>query len=105
MAGSGIAKLDFVEITISITHERTGDLDIVLQKEGGAADFLHHVHQCQRDTVSHLEVCSPIDGYTFSSVRHLDESADGRWTLTVMDKAPGHTGTLDSWKLDFHGRP
>lgn len=95
--GSGVRQVDFVEVTVTLTHTSTGDLDLVLRHEGGGFSRLHPNHTCQP--------CSPITGFTFSSVRHLDERGDGRWTLEVRDRAPQDVGRLVSWKLTLWGRP
>jgi kexin len=105
VAGSGIGHVEFVEIIPTFAHDRTGDLDIVLSRPGGASDQLHVPHTCAPDMVTNREVCSPIVDYPFGSVRHLDEPGDGDWTLTVKDRRSGTVGTLQSWKLVLYGRP
>jgi len=44
-----------------------------------------------------------FDNWRFGSVRHLDESSQGIWTLTVRDRESGNTGTFESWQLRIFG--
>ena len=104
VSGSGIAALEFVEIVVSLTHEHSGDLELTVQKVGGANDVLLQPHRCIPDELSHLEVCSNLDEYPFGSTRHLDEPGDGSWVLTVRDTKSGSTGTLLDWHLNLYGR-
>jgi kexin len=105
IANSGVGKVEFVEIVVTLSHARTGDLDIIVQKAAGARDVLHEPHTCQVDPVAHHEVCSTITAYPFGSTRHLDEPGDGAWTITVRDRRVGNTGQLSSWQLTLFGRP
>lgn len=105
VASSGIAKLDFVEVQVTITHPRSGDLSLVLSHGGGGSSVFMVPHACDTDSSTHLEACTDVAAYVFGSVRHLDEPGDGAWTLTVRDRQAGHTGTLAQWKLTLHGRP
>jgi len=97
VSNSGVGHVEFVEVTVTVPHTRTGDLELRLEKQGGTFDLLHVPHSCG--------ACSDIDGYTFGSVRHLDEPGDGRWTLKATDTVTGETGTLANWTLSLHGRP
>lgn len=103
VASSGIGHVEWVEIEITIAHTRTADLEILLQKSGGVTDTLHPLHGCV-DANFAPGPCSDIDGFVFNSVRHLDEPADGQWTLVVKDRRAGTVGTLTSWKLRIFGR-
>ncbi len=105
VAASGIARLDFVEVQVTLTHPRSGDLDLVLSHAGGASSVFLAPHACDRDPVTRAEACTDLAAYVFGTVRHLDEPADGAWTLTARDKKVANTGSLAQWKLIFHGRP
>lgn len=104
VANSGIGHIEWVEIEVTIAHARTADLEITLQKSGGVTDTLHPLHGCINTNTSQPGPCSDIDGFVFNSVRHLDEPADGSWTLVVKDRRAGTVGTLTSWKLRIFGR-
>jgi kexin len=98
VSGSGVRQVDEVEVTVTITHPAAGDLELVLRHDGGARSKLHPAHRC-------MGTCSAINGFTFTSVRHLDEPGDGKWTLEVRDIASQDVGRFVSWKLALYGRP
>jgi len=103
VAGSGIGHVEVIEVEVSIAHARTSDLEITLQKSGGAQDVLMPQHNCTDPNTGNATACSDVDAFVFTSVRHLDEPADGPWTLTVKDRRAGTTGTLTSWQLRIYG--
>jgi proprotein convertase subtilisin/kexin type 2 len=96
--GSGVAALDVVEVTLTIDHSYSGDLDVRLEHEGGGFSRLHPNHACAPPG------CSRLSGVTFTSVRHLDEAGDGRWRLVVRDTSPQDVGRVVSWSLRLFGR-
>ena len=67
--------------------------------------MLHPLHACIEPATFNPAPCSDIDGFVFTSVRHLDEPADGPWTLTVTDRRAGAVGQLTSWQLRIFGSP
>ncbi len=97
VSGSGIAQIEWIEITFSATdHTRHGDLEVTLTNNStGTVSVLSQQHSATN---------TPYTNWVFSSARHLGEAADGTWTLTVKDRATGDTGTFQSWKLTFYGR-
>ena len=87
--------VEYAEVTVDITHERRGDLELVLTSPSG--------------TQSVLASPRPSDfgedlNWTFMTVRHWNEQAEGLWTLTVRDLQDGSVGTIHSWELTIHGR-
>lgn len=99
VAGSGIQRLEWVEIEFTADHQNDGDLRITLRNNStGTSSILAEPRTC-----SGVETCGNYSGWVFSSARHLGEAADGRWTLTVSDGLTGHTGTITGWKLTFYG--
>lgn len=106
VSGSGISNIEFVEVTFSASdHTYFGDLWITLTHvTTGTQSILAETHQCQ-DENENPKTCSPsYNGWVFGDARHLGESADGNWTLTVRDLAAANTGTFQSWGLTFYGR-
>lgn len=97
VSASGVRQVDVVEVTVTITHPVSGELELVLRHGGGASSRLHPAHRCSP--------CSAIDGFTFTSVRHLDEPGDGAWTLEVRDGTAQDVGRWVSWRLALSGRP
>ena len=41
--------------------------------------------------------------YTFTSVAHWGELANGDWTLSVADRAAGQAGAITGWTLRVYG--
>lgn len=101
--GSGLAEVDVVEVTLTIEHPHSGDLEVRLEHEGGGFSRLHPQHACAPGR-SGQPACSPLAQVTFTSVRHLDESGDGRWRLVVRDLAAQDVGRLVSWRPTLFGR-
>ena len=97
VANSGIGSIEFIDITFSAAdHPYSGDLDIALTSPSGAVSQLSAQHICS-------PACTAYNAWVFGSARHLGESADGKWTLTVRDLKTGDTGTFQSWGLKFYG--
>jgi proprotein convertase subtilisin/kexin type 2 len=97
VSGSGIAHLEHVAITFSAAdHTFSGDLRVVLTAPSGTQSVLAETHDCPSGA-------TPYSAWVFGSVRHLDEPADGTWSLNVSDGAAGNTGTFQSWSLEFRG--
>lgn len=103
VSNSGIGRIESIEVELTVPHQRSGDLEIVLSKNGTVSDLLHPSHSCLDPDTGSTQ-CSDIDAFVFMSVRHLDEAADGLWTLTVRDRRANNTGTFASWKLRIFGR-
>lgn len=105
ISNSGIGHIEAIEIEVTAPHARSGDLEIILTRSGmpSVNDVLHPPHSCF-DPDTNSNDCSDIDAFVFTSVRHLDEPADGTWTLSIRDRRSNNTGTFASWKLRIFGR-
>ncbi len=101
VAGSGITRIEWIEIELTANHQSDGDLEIVLRNNNtGMVSVLAQPRVCPGTTADR---CGNYDPWTFSSARHLGEAADGQWTLSVRDGLPQDLGTVVSWKLTFYG--
>jgi kexin len=100
VTASGIGQIEHVEVHFSAPdHPFSGDLEITLINETtGTRSRLASVHSCPGFQ------CRAYDAWAFGTLRHLGESADGDWTLSVVDAAAQDVGTFESWGLVFHGR-
>lgn len=96
-----ITRIEFVEVEITTRHTYHGDLRIDLVSPQGGNSRLISERQCDTGT---SDACGAYTGWRFGSVRHLDESANGVWTLTVSDRVAFDTGRLDKWRVIVHGR-
>ena len=106
VTGSGIGKIEFVEVVFTSNHTYAGDLQVVLSKAGSVESRLAEAHICRNPSTGQSINCGAgyASGWRFGDARHLDESADGDWTLTVRDGFPEDTGTFQSWTLRIYGR-
>lgn len=96
VSGSGIQHIEWVAVTFTADHARSGDLEVVLTAPSGTSSVLAEQHTCPAG-------CTPYNGWVFGDARDLGEGADGTWTLTVKDLASGTVGTFSSWQLTFYG--
>jgi kexin len=99
VTGSGITSIEFIEVTFTAAdHPFPGDLEVVLTNVAtGTVSRLAEARDC-------LNCTTPYDAWVFGSVRHLGETVDGAWILTVADRVAADTGTFQSWSLRFYGR-
>ena len=111
VAGSGISKIEYVEITFTASNTTAadnvaGDLEISLvntSTAGGAISLLTEAHTCLNGTTPGAVCTVPYTAAVFGSARHLGEPVDGTWRLTVKDLVAGDTGTFQAWSLKFYG--
>lgn len=112
VSGSGITKIEYVEVTADITHADWGNLTIDLRRTTGPATTsrLTIAHNCLNLSTGAEANCT-VSGNTFrfGSARHLGEVGDGTWTLEVIDgdgaagRTDGVTGTLNGWTIRIFG--
>jgi subtilisin-like proprotein convertase family protein len=88
--------LEHVQLTLTATHPNRGELEITLTAPSGMVSRL---------MPSHADTGADYQAWTFSSVRHWGEEANGTWTLRVADRSTlsSTQGTLRSATLSLHG--
>ena len=108
-----ITRIEFVEVEFdagrapdpAVTYY-SGDLRVELIGPAPASllsllaserQFLLDSHNVAHDSGSYSH-------WKFGSVRHLEESPAGTWTLRVTDAQPGDSGVWNSWRLTIWGR-
>ena len=120
ISSSGNAEDELKTVTVNITHTYNSDLIVRLYSPSGA-----YVDLANGDggggnnftnTVFDEDAATPISSGTppFTGTYDLDNganwtgtfsstpnSADGTWTLYVIDCASGDFGTLDDWSMEF----
>ncbi|MRD48908.1 S8 family serine peptidase [Caenimonas koreensis DSM 17982] len=106
LGGSGISKLEFVDVTVDANLPDFGTADITLTSPSGTVSTLTTPHQCRdlSDSSNPKTVAcgnSLQGGFRFGVVRLMDEPADGTWTLRVGDQASG--STLTAWSIKAYG--
>jgi proprotein convertase subtilisin/kexin type 2 len=100
-ADCGITQIEFVEVRVTATHTYSGDLRIRLISPQGSVSRLAESRICRGDG---SDPCGKFDGWTFGSMRHLDEVAAGTWTLELADMVEFDEGRLEKWSLTLYGR-
>lgn len=89
--------VEHVDVWINIAdHPFPGDLDITLISPAGTESRLAFGGEYYVD--------GRYENWRFSTVRCLDEDAQGTWKLIVKDLTALDTGTLSSWSLQVAGR-
>jgi subtilisin-like proprotein convertase family protein len=99
-----INQIEFVEVRFSATHDFSGDLRIELTSPSGLVSVLASERLCDADGDGLADDCGAYNGWTFGSVRHLDEPSQGTWALRVADRIGGDAGQWNSWSLTLWGR-
>ena len=97
---SSLSKVEFVDVVLTSDHSYSGDLEVVLTSPTGTRSVLAESHFC-----SGSGSCGPgfNNGWRFGSLRHMDETPNGTWTLSVRDGFSDDTGNFQSWQLVLRG--
>lgn len=98
--GENIA-VEFVEVMLELIHTDPSKLEIVLTSPSETNSTLSHSYY------KYLLETETFNGFTFGSVRYLDENSNGTWKLTIKDKDwlnESSYGTLSSFILKIYGR-
>jgi subtilisin family serine protease/subtilisin-like proprotein convertase family protein len=88
-------RVETVVLTVTIAHDRWGDLAIKLISPSGIVSPLAEPHPSKG--------IGGIPGWAFTSIRNWGEDSCGEWTVQVADLAQDFVGTLDALRLDFLG--
>jgi subtilisin-like proprotein convertase family protein len=95
-----ITNLDFrvehVTLTMTAPHPYWGDLAVTLTSPGGIQSRL-------AETIASVDASYSYQAWTFTSVRHWGEKANGTWTAKVADLAAYDSGTLQALELTLYG--
>ena len=104
LQGSGIARMEFAELSITSDHTNVGDLEIILTSPAGTASKVSVVREC-KDAAEAVVTCGSglESGFTFGIARLIGEAADGNWTLSVRDGRTGETGSVSAWSIRAYG--
>ena len=87
-------RVEHVTVTLDAQHTLRGDLAVTLTSPSGMQSRLAELHNDYNPN---------YPAWTFSSVRHWGEEAQGTWTLNVADLYSNETGTLRWARIDFYG--
>lgn len=95
---SGLQTLEHVSVTVTITHPRRGNVEMVLLCPSGMSSLIGARRVLDTDATGFTD-------WTFSTVRCWGERAEGQYSLHVTDhrEAALSLGTLKRWKLTLYG--
>ncbi|HEY5799779.1 MAG TPA: S8 family serine peptidase [Burkholderiaceae bacterium] len=91
-----------VDVTVNITHDFVGDLQLALTSPAGTVSYL--LYRPAQGVLSAFGSEQHDVHFTFDTVLSWGESAQGDWRLSVTDLAKGDAGTFDSWSINLIGR-
>mgnify|MGYP001157225847 FL=1 len=86
--------VESVDVTVDISHDYRGELEIVLVSPSGKESWLAEERSDSGDD---------YDNWTFNTVHHWDEPSLGEWQLKIRDSDSGNNGTLNHWSMILHG--
>ncbi len=87
---------EHVQVRIQTSHFLRADLRIILHSPSGTVSVLQAKNS---DTTA-----GPSD-WTYLSTQHFFEPTKGDWTVSVIDEAPGNTGSILGTSLVLYGVP
>lgn len=91
-------NVEYVDVWFSAAdHLFWEDLEVSLISPSGTKSVLAPVPD------NPVGTGSVYDNWRFGSARHLGESSEGDWKLTVKDLAEVDTGTFQSWTIKVYG--
>lgn len=96
--GCSLQTIEYISVDLAFAHSYTGDIEVELQSPTGTRSTLTEAHLCAGGRCASLS-----NGWTFGSVRHLGEAANGDWQVHVRDRQAGNIGALRSWRITLHG--
>ncbi len=88
-------RAEHVKINLDVLHTFRGDLEMYLTSPNGTTSRLVQAI-----------AAGPIDNYIdfpFMTVRNWGETANGIWTLRIVDLAPADVGTLTGARMTVYG--
>ncbi len=93
----GLQRLEHVTITVTITHQCRGDLDIWLVSPSNIISYIGPRRNVDKSK-------DGFSNWTFMSVKHWEEPPAGEWTLIIKDNYNEHlSGKLENWYLTLWG--
>eukprot|EP01134_Creolimax_fragrantissima_P000424 CFRG0424T1 len=95
--GGRVDCVETVTVTVTITHENRGDLEVILRSPMGTSSNL----------LSHRKFDNSTEGFVgwkLSTLHHWGEDPKGQWELEVRDVSENSkVGTLIEWSIQCYG--
>jgi kexin len=101
---TGIKKIEWVDATVHLNHGYWGDLLIQLYSPSGTEAILMEPHNCSDGNGTRTECQTGNMDWRFGIARFLDETAEGKFRISVQDKAVQDAGYFKKWDLTIYGR-
>lgn len=102
IAGYSLFLLEYVQVTMTLTHPVRGKLGIHLQCPSGTTSVIGAPRP-------HDNSSDGFTDWTFTTVRCWGEEPTGNWTLLISDSVPPDSdlfmGRLIKWRLTLFGTP
>ncbi|KAI9355146.1 peptidase S8/S53 domain-containing protein [Zopfochytrium polystomum] len=97
LASVGLARLEHITVTVTIRHQRRGDVQVDLVSPNGVVSNVGVKRVNDNDP-------NGFKNWTFMTVAHWNENPLGTWEVVVTDNAnPAKTGVFESVYLTFWG--
>ncbi|KAM8927687.1 proprotein convertase subtilisin/kexin type 7 [Pelodytes ibericus] len=93
---SGMNTLEHVAVTVTISHQRRGNLEIRLFCPSGISSLIGARRSIDTDPTGYTE-------WTFSTVRCWGENAEGTYKVLISDSGDLKGGVLQQWQLTLYG--
>ncbi|MBN3312594.1 PCSK7 convertase, partial [Atractosteus spatula] len=95
---SGMLTLEHVAITLTMTHPRRGNVEILLHCPSGMTSLIGARRIMDAEPTGYAD-------WTFSTVRCWGERAEGQYSLQLTDYRDGvlSPGVLNRWRLTLYG--
>ena len=94
---AGDITVEHVDVWVTTEHLRIDDLRIVLISPAGTESVLAIGGE------GYMLPTERYDHWRFSTVRCMDENAQGTWRLRVTDTKSGYSGSLSEWAIEILG--
>lgn len=90
-------KVERVTATVTLTYSNRGALIIMLTSPANVTSVLAYPRHLDTSTAG-------LSSFTFTSVKHWGEAANGTWTLSIAStQSLNNTGSLTCWSLSLYG--
>lgn len=96
-------KIDNMEVTINLGHSNIGDLVITLVGPNGQRSVLADRPGKAPDDDSDRGDSGDSIAWTFKTTQFWGMNSGGEWRIEIADRASGHAGVLNSWRLTAFG--
>jgi kexin len=103
ISSNGINKIEHVDVWVDIDDSAVPPLKLNITLTSPSTTVSELAYNDYNDSGDGTWTTGIFDGgYRFGTARHLDESADGIWKLTINGGSGSRT--FKNWKIKIYGR-